>query len=93
MRLHDLRPGFATFAGENGASLFQVGRALGHAKSVSTERYVRPTDAGAPAVATDVAARFVPPEAPPANDRSSDETEGDIQAALPLDVPAKRGTT
>lgn len=49
--LHDLRPSFATFAVENGASLFQVGRALGHAKSVSTERYAHPTDAGARAIA------------------------------------------
>lgn len=79
VRLHDLRHSFATFAVENGASLFQVGRALGHAKSVSTERYAHPTDAGARAIASDVAARFVPPSAPPAND---DGPTGSIQAEL-----------
>jgi len=92
VRLHDLRHSFATFAVENGASLFQVGRALGHAKSVSTERYAHPTDAGARAIATDVAARFVPAAAPPANDRLSHETGEDIQATLPFDVVAERRT-
>lgn len=60
VRMHDLRHSFATFAIENGASLFQVGRTLGHAKAASTERYAHPSDAGARAIATDVAARFVP---------------------------------
>jgi hypothetical protein len=82
VRLHDLRHSFATFAVENGASLFQVGRALGHAKSVSTERYAHPTDAGARAIASDVAARFVPPSAPPANDDGpADGVQADLFGA------------
>jgi integrase len=83
VRLHDLRHSFATFAVENGASLFQVGRALGHAKSVSTERYAHPTDAGARAIASDVAARFVPPSAPPANDDGpADGVQPDLFGSL-----------
>jgi hypothetical protein len=57
--LHDLRHSFATFAVESGASLYHVGRALGHAKASTTERYAHPSDAGARAVASEVATRFV----------------------------------
>ena len=78
VRLHDLRHSFATFAVENGASLFQVGRTLGHSKSVSTERYAHPTDAGARAVASGVAARFVPTPAP------SKDMGDEQQLQLPL---------
>lgn len=59
VRLHDLRHSFATFAVEDGASLFQVGRTLGHAKATSTERYAHPTDAGSRQIAAAVAERFV----------------------------------
>lgn len=83
VRLHDLRHSFATFAVENGASLFQIGRTLGHAKSVSTERYVHPTDAGAREVASGVAARFI---LPAANGPAPPSAESD-QAMLPLDLP------
>ncbi len=87
VRLHDLRHSFATFAVENGASLFQIGRTLGHAKSVSTERYAHPTDAGARAIASGVAARFVPPSTqPPANDPAPLKATQD-QGMLPLDLP------
>jgi hypothetical protein len=87
VRLHDLRHSFATFAVENGASLFQIGRTLGHAKSVSTERYAHPTDAGARAIASGVAARFVPPSTrPPANDPAPPKATQD-QGILPLDLP------
>jgi Phage integrase family len=63
-RLHDLRHSFATFAVESGAPLYHVGRALGHSKTTSTERYAHPSDAGARAVASEVAARFVTASAP-----------------------------
>lgn len=59
VRLHDLRHSFATFAVEGGASLFQVGRTLGHAKATSTERYAHPTDTGSRQIAAAVAERFV----------------------------------
>jgi integrase len=39
--LHDLRDSFATFAVEDGALLYLVGRALGHANASSTERSKR----------------------------------------------------
>lgn len=87
VRLHDLRHSFATFAVEAGASLFQVGRALGHAKASSTERYAHPTDAGARAVASGVAARFVQPDARvPATASEPPGTEPD-QKVLPFDSP------
>lgn len=92
VRLHDLRHSFATFAVKNGASLFQIGRTLGHAKSVSTERYAHPTDAGARAIASGVAARFVPPSTqPPANDPAPPKATPD-QGMLPFDLPIAEAT-
>jgi integrase len=39
VRLHDLRHSFASFAVADGASLFLVGKLLGHASTRTTERY------------------------------------------------------
>lgn len=39
LRVHDLRHSFASFAIADGASLFLVGKLLGHASSRTTERY------------------------------------------------------
>jgi integrase len=39
LRVHDLRHSFASFAVANGASLFLVGKLLGHASARTTERY------------------------------------------------------
>ncbi len=39
VRIHDLRHSFASFAVADGASLFLVGKLLGHANSRTTERY------------------------------------------------------
>lgn len=39
VRLHDLRHSFASFALADGASLFLIGKALGHANARTTERY------------------------------------------------------
>ena len=44
VRLHDLRHSFASFAVANGASLYLVGKALGHADTRTTERYAHLTD-------------------------------------------------
>lgn len=44
VRLHDLRHSFASFAAANGASLFLIGRALGHSQSQTTERYAHLRD-------------------------------------------------
>ncbi len=39
VRLHDLRHSFASFAAQSGASLPMIGALLGHASSLTTERY------------------------------------------------------
>lgn len=39
LRVHDLRHTFASFAVTAGAPLYLVGKALGHAKASTTERY------------------------------------------------------
>ncbi|MBP8130465.1 MAG: tyrosine-type recombinase/integrase [Candidatus Hydrogenedentes bacterium] len=38
-RLHDLRHTFASVAVQNGASLYEVQKLLGHSSSVMTQRY------------------------------------------------------
>lgn len=80
VRLHDLRHSFATFAVESGAPLYHVGRALGHAKASTTERYLHPSDAGARAVAKGVAERFVP------NRNSSSQEAVLEQPLLPFEL-------
>jgi integrase len=61
VRLHDLRHSFATFAVEGGASLYVVGKSLGHRKSASTERYAHIGDLPQRGVAALVAARILTP--------------------------------
>ena len=39
LRIHDLRHSFASFAVADGASLFLIGKLLGHASARTTERY------------------------------------------------------
>lgn len=39
VRLHDLRHSFASFAAADGASLFLIGKILGHTQARTTERY------------------------------------------------------
>jgi site-specific recombinase XerD len=39
LRIHDLRHSFASFAVANGASLFLIGKLLGHASARTAERY------------------------------------------------------
>lgn len=61
VRLHDLRHSFATFAVESGASIYVVGKSLGHAKMASTERYAHVGDLPQRSVADLVAARILGP--------------------------------
>jgi len=77
-RLHDLRHSFASFAVADGASLYVVGRTLGHTKSTTTERYAHLRDDLAHATTVSVARRYAPA---PADDASPAEV-------VPL--PAKR---
>lgn len=58
VRLHDLRHSFASFAAADGASLYLIGKALGHRQATTTERYAHLTDDPIKAVAEQVTARF-----------------------------------
>lgn len=55
VRLHDLRHSFASFAASKGASLIQIGKALGHSQSQTTERYAHLTSDPIRRLAADVA--------------------------------------
>ena len=57
-RLHDLRHSFASFAVSDGASLYLVGKQLGHAQSRTTERYAHLADDPVKAVADRTAGRI-----------------------------------
>jgi integrase len=43
VRIHDLRHSFASFAAANGASLYVIGKALGHTQPATTARYAHLT--------------------------------------------------
>ncbi len=57
LRIHDLRHSFASAAVNSGASLYAVGRALGHRDVRTTQRYAHLTDEGVRATA-DAVGRF-----------------------------------
>lgn len=59
VRIHDLRHSFASFAVANGASLFLVGKALGHTQATTTERYAHLADDPVRAVAESVAQQIL----------------------------------
>lgn len=59
VRLHDLRHSFASFAAADGASLYLIGKALGHRQASTTERYAHLTDDPVRAVAELVGQRFM----------------------------------
>lgn len=58
VRIHDLRHSFATYAVSGGASLFLVGKALGHKQSRTTERYAHVANNPVKAVADQTAERL-----------------------------------
>lgn len=58
VRIHDLRHSFATFAVSDGASLYLVGKALGHKQSRTTERYAHVADDPVKAVVDRTAGRL-----------------------------------
>jgi len=58
------RPAGASFAVANGASLFQVGKALGHTQATTTERYAHLADDPVRAVAESVAREILGVQAP-----------------------------
>jgi integrase len=59
LHMHDLRHTFASFAVANGASLFLVGKALGHTQATTTERYAHLADDPVRAVAESVAQQIL----------------------------------
>jgi integrase len=58
LRLHDLRHSFASFAVADGATLFMVGKILGHRQSRTTEVYAHLSDDPLRALANRTAARI-----------------------------------
>ncbi len=56
VRLHDLRHSFASFAAANGASLYVIGKALGHTQPSTTARYAHLTNDPVRQMSEDVAA-------------------------------------
>jgi len=58
LRLHDLRHTFASVAVQNGASLYEVQKLLGHSSSAMTQRYSHLTENGLRAVSNGVASRI-----------------------------------
>jgi integrase len=58
LRIHDLRHSFASFAAADGASLFLIGKLLGHASMRSTERYAHLADDPLRAAAAGVSLRL-----------------------------------
>ena len=62
LRIHDLRHSFASFALADGASLYLIGKALGHASSRTTERYAHLADDPVRDMAETVGKRFERPE-------------------------------
>lgn len=57
-RSHDLRHSFASLAVQNGASLYEVQKLLGHSSSVMTQRYSHLTQDGLRAVTNGVASKI-----------------------------------
>lgn len=60
IRIHDLRHSFASFALADGASLFLIGKALGHANVRTTERYAHLSGDPLADLAAAVGARIAP---------------------------------
>ncbi len=60
VRVHDLRHSFASFALADGASLFLIGKALGHANARTTERYAHLSGDPLADLAAAVGARIAP---------------------------------
>ena len=59
VRIHDLRHTFASIAVADGASLFLVGKALGHTQARTTERYAHLSDSPIRQVANQVSEHVV----------------------------------
>jgi integrase len=65
LRLHDLRHSFASFAIADGASLFLVGKLLGHASARTAERYSHLSGDPLQDAAAAIGKKLMPVEEPP----------------------------
>jgi hypothetical protein len=77
LRMHELRRSFASFAVANGASLFLVGKALGHSQATTTEGYAHLADDPVRAVSEAVAQQGLGER----RSRPEPRGEGEAQAA------------
>ncbi len=73
VRIHDLRHSFASFAIADGASLFLVGKLLGHANARTTERYAHLSGDPLQDAAALVGRRIMGEPNPPSSDQSATE--------------------
>jgi integrase len=82
VRVHDARHTFASFLIADGASLFLVGKLLGHASMRTTERYAHLSNDPLADAAAVVGARLIP-VVDAANDGPERDVEGGPKAAQP----------
>ena len=76
VRIHDLRHSFASFALADGASLFLIAKALGHANARTTERYAHLSGDPLADLAAAVGARIAPERVDSTCGRHSDAGRG-----------------
>lgn len=92
VRLHDLRHSFASFAGDAGGSLAQVGRILGHTDPRTTSRYVHFFEATGQALAGKVGERVAAAvgEVAPPQPLLASTTQVRVEQATPVGRKAKQ---
>ncbi len=79
VRLHDLRHSFASFAIADGASLFLVGKLLGHASARTAERYAHLSGDPLQDAAAAIGKKLMPTEeAEPGADGEKDRQTGEV---------------
>jgi integrase len=78
-RVHDLRHSFASFLIADGASLFLVGKLLGHASTRTAERYAHLSGDPLQDAAAAVGKKLIPTKEPPAEDDGSEATAEVVQ--------------
>lgn len=79
VRLHDLRHSFASFAIADGASLFLVGKLLGHASARTAERYAHLSGDPLQDAAAAIGKKLMPTEEPePGEGEEEDKQTGEV---------------
>jgi integrase len=84
VRLHDLRHSFASFAIADGASLFLVGKLLGHASARTAERYAHLSGDPLQDAAAAIGKKLMPTEEPePGEGEEKDKHTGEVVQLRP----------